>query len=182
MDSNKFIESGKFPMRTVDKIMYLLGPIISIFGSAAFLYSFLSTESDKLFYYNSIVPRFIVITFLLLFCLGIFLIFKFLGLNKLVKIKSEIKLNQKIEVISKIESVLNLRIKASKFENCYQYIYLKNFLSSRYTITILIDEYGFYINILNTFDYSILDSGATKHLKRKIIAEIENELRLKSIN
>lgn len=176
METNYYIESGKYPLKKIDLLFFMLSPALLISVSGIFLYLIIL----KNWLINTNSQSITLFVFFLMFLIGVFLLYKLSIINKLKKIESTLSIENKNLILNKLSEKLKFKPQSSKHENCYCFTYSKFFLSPLLTVIFLFDEYGFYFNVLNNYDYSLIDWGATKNLTRKIIDEIENELKLMS--
>jgi len=180
MNAEQVIEKVKIPISSRRKFLIIFRPLIIVLVAL-----FLITMSLTASIIPIVVSKtkglifFVNIPFLFLLFIGSYGLYKVKDYSKLTIVSSDLNVESKVEIIQYLIPILNLKETSGNELQYFKFYYWKYFLSPSLTITILIDEKGFYINTMDTARATTMMVGrfdrVTKKVKKAIIERI-NEL------
>jgi hypothetical protein len=180
MDAEILIEKGEIPISSWTKffiifrssiIVLIASFLITISLTASIIPFVVSKTKGLIFLVN--------IPFLFLLFVGSYGLYKVKDYSKLTIVSNELNVESKREIVQSLIPILKLKETSENDLQYFKFYYWKYFLSPSLTITILVDEKGFYINTMDTARATTMMIGrfdrVTKKIKKAIIERI-NEL------
>jgi len=167
----------KLRLSFLDRLFYSMNWIL-IF-SMSFILFYLANFSDKLT--NNPKPEYISpqtsnILGLIIFVIGIIVVYRDSKKFKLIRIDSNLMIDKKLKIIELISNEMKY-VLDKRIDNEFRFYDPASFLRNDNNVTIIIDDNAFWINVLDA-DWASITFGANKRnekrLKHKILKYIDN--------
>lgn len=167
----------KLRLSFLDRLFYSMNWIL-IF-SMSFILFYLANFSDKLT--NNPKPEYISpqtsnILGLIIFVIGIIVVYRDSKKFKLIRIDSNLMIDKKLKIIELISNEMKY-VLDKRIDNEFRFYDPASFLRNDNNVTIIIDDNAFWINVLDA-DWASITFGANKRnekrLKNKILKYIDN--------
>jgi hypothetical protein len=174
MNRQQSIKQLQLKPSFVEKLMLFLSPTFCILFAVYLFYMETYSETYARFHKhenNGLLFYFIALCLILL---GIYGYYKMKNYYKLESVASDIEINKKHEIVLKVKEMLGLIGSNKNDLNSYVFINPRRWYNRgiTFTVTILIDEKGFYVNVHDTGGSFPFDFGYYKNYENQVTDEL----------